>query len=126
MDIVKHGFTEAEWRAIKAEIREILIGMAKLGRPITYSELAMQITTAYVHHRAPGFHSILRELCVDELDAGRPTLGVLVVKKQTGRCGNGFYRFASARGVDVADPEAYWQSEYDRVCDYWGNHDNDY
>ena len=119
----KYGFTAVEWRDIKAEIRDILIGLAKLGRPISYSELASQITTAYVHHRATGFHSILRELCADEMDEGRPTLGVLVVKKQTGRCGNGFYRFAANRGEDVSDPEQFWLNEYDRVCDYWQNVD---
>lgn len=121
MPKTKNGLATAEWNAIKAEIQDILIGLAKLGRPISYSELAMQITTAYVHHRAPSFHNMLRELCADELDAGRPSLGVLVVKKQTGRCGNGFYSFAANRGEDVSDPEAYWQSEYERVCDYWRN-----
>lgn len=121
MEKTKQGFVSADWEAIKAEIREILIGLAKMGRPISYSELAMQIKTAYVHHRAPSFHNMLRELCADELDAGRPSLGVLVVLKTTGRCGNGFYSFASNRDEDVSDPEAYWQSEYDRVCDYWSN-----
>jgi hypothetical protein len=117
----RYDFADADWEAVKDEIRAILVPLATMRRTISYSDLAMQIRTAYVHHRAPAFHEMLRELCQDELDAGRPSLGVLVVKKQTGRCGAGFYKFAAVKGEDVSDPEAYWQREFEQVCEYWTN-----
>ncbi|GAB4525263.1 MAG: hypothetical protein OHK0046_40900 [Anaerolineae bacterium] len=115
----KYGFSEASWDAIKEEIRAILITLARLRKTIAYSELAMQVQTAYIHHRAPAFDRILQALCDDEIAAGRPILGVLVVNKQTGRCGAGFYKTCGLRGYDVSDPEAFWQAEFARVCDYW-------
>lgn len=118
----KYGFTDAEWTDIKAEIHGILVGLARMERKISYSELAMQVTTASMHHRAPGFHSILRDICRDEIAAGRPVIGVLVVNKQSGICGQGYFKFAAGMGADVSDPEAYWRAEFESVCDYWSNH----
>ncbi len=117
----RYHFTEADWGTIKQEIRAILITMAKMRLTICYSDLAAQIQTAYVHHRAPAFHAMLREL--DELDEqpDQPSLAVLVVRKQTGRCGAGFFKSSALSGEDVSDPEAYWQAQFARVCDYWSD-----
>jgi len=117
-----YSFTEADWQAIKAEIHAILVGLARMERTMSYSELAAQVRTASMHHRAPGFHSILRDICRDEIAAGRPVIGVLVVNKQTGICGQGYFKFAAQMGADVSDPEAYWQAEFERVCEYWSTH----
>lgn len=120
---MKYGLADASWDAIKAEIRHILIGLARLEKTIAYSELAAQLQSAYIHYRAPAFGEILRELCLDEMAADRPVLGVLVVNKQTGRCGAGFFKWAAAQseqqGWDASDPEVFWQAEMARVCAYW-------
>jgi hypothetical protein len=115
----KYGLTAASWDDIKAEMRHILIHRARARSPIYYSELAAQLQTAYLHYRAPAFGSILREIAAEEEDAGNPMLAVLVVNKQTGRCGSGFFTHAAALGFDVTDPEAFWQAEFRRVCDFW-------
>lgn len=109
----------ASWQKVKQEIREILIGLAKLQKTIAYSELAAQIRSAYIHYRAPAFDHILQELCEDEVKSGHPILGVLVVNKQTKRCGAGFFKWCAHQGYDVSDPERFWNNEFDRVCDYW-------
>lgn len=113
------SLNRTEWHIIKAEIRAILIGLAKLRLTISYSELAAQIQSTYIHYRAPAFDRILQDVCADEVAAGRPILGVLVVNKQTGRCGAGFFKWAGLHGFDVDDPVAFWQAEFERVCDYW-------
>lgn len=116
----KYGLSDASWDAIKAEIHALLVLLAQKRQTIAYSELAAQLQTVYIHYRAPAFDRILQQLCEDEIAAGRPILGVLVVNKQTGRCGAGFFKWAGVSGYDVADPEAFWQAEFRRVCDYWG------
>jgi len=121
--MTKSGLNHAHYDAIKAEIRHILIGLAKLGKTIYYSDLARQITSTTIHHRAPVFEHILQDLCADEVADGRPILGVVVVNKQTGRCGDGFYKWASVHGFDTHDNEAFWQSEWIHVLDYWQNSD---
>lgn len=118
----RNGLAAADWAAVKDEIRTILISLARLRRTITYSDLAAQIRTAYVHHRAPAFHELLRQACQEEADAGRPSPCVLVVRKQTGLCGAGFFKYAAAAGADVSDPQAYWQREFEHVCAYWSEH----
>jgi hypothetical protein len=118
--MAKYGLAEAEWDEIKAEVRGILIGLARVEQTIYYSDLAIAISTAHMHHRAPAFAQILQDLCADEVAAGRPILGVLVVNKQTERCGAGFFKWCAAQGFDVSDPEAFWQREYERIVDYWG------
>lgn len=119
--MTKSRLTEANYAQIQAEMREILIGLAKLGKTMSYSELASQITCANIHHRAPAFERILQALCTAEVRENRPILGVLVVNKATGRCGGGFFKWASAYGFDTHDPEAFWQAEFGRVLDYWQN-----
>lgn len=116
----KYGFADADFEAIKDEILNILIQFARSRKTITYANLCARIQTAYMHHRAPGFHYLLREVCRDEISAGRPVIGVLVVNKQTGLCGAGYFKFAAQMGADVSDPETYWHDEFARVCDYWG------
>lgn len=115
----RDALSEADWQAVKAELQAIMIGLARLRTTISYSALAAQVRTAVMHHRAPVFHQILREICRDELAAGRPVLGVVVVNKQTGICGAGFFKFAAGLGYDVSTPERYWQQEFERVCTYW-------
>jgi hypothetical protein len=119
----KSGLNKSNWDEIKSELRHILIGLAKMGKTIFYSDLARQVTSAHIHHRAPAFDHILQDLCADEIAEGRPILGVVVVNKATGRCGDGFYKWASAQGYDTHDSEAFWQAEFARVVDYWQNSD---
>ncbi len=116
------GFSDANWAALKEEMHDILVGMAKLRQTITYSELASLLQTSYVHHRAPYFHRLIWEMCDDDEAAGHVPLAVLIVRKDTGICGAGYFSAAAAAGADVSDPLAYWQSEFQRVCDYWSEH----
>jgi hypothetical protein len=117
----KHKFSESDWNSLKQEMREILIGMAKLRQPITYSALAASIQTAYIHHRAPYFQKLINDVCREDDAAGHEVLAVLIVRKDTGICGSGFFTHAAGEGHDVSDPEAFWRTEFDRVCDYWSD-----
>ena len=117
--MARYGLADADWQEIKAELVNLLIGLARYGQTIAYSELALRVQTVGIHHRAPAFAQILQELCADEIAAERPILGVLVVNKQTGICGAGFFKWCAAQGYDVREPEQFWQAEYERVCDYW-------
>jgi hypothetical protein len=114
---------EADWSRAKEEMHQLLINLARLGQSISYSELSAQLTTVYLHHRAPAFGQLLRQIALEEAEARRPMLAVLVVNKQTGICGAGFFKHAAQLGYDVADPKAFWQTEFDRVHDYWANAD---
>jgi hypothetical protein len=116
----RQTFSTAEWQTLKEEMRDILIGVARTCSTITYSELAALIRTAHMHQRAPLFHKLIRDMDHDEDKAGRPSLAALVVRKDSGIPGQGFYAGASAPEGQTFDPQVYWQSEFDKVCEYWG------
>jgi hypothetical protein len=66
---------------------------------------------------------LLTDIGTAEVEAGRPILPALVVTKQTGLPGAGYFKIRDERGVsDDADPESSWSAEVTRVHDYWSSH----
>lgn len=106
--------------AVLDEMRAILIGCAKRRETITYAVLAGLISGVSLHHRAPIFHRLLTRL--NEPDSAEPALATLVVRKDSGLPGSGY--FAGSEGdVGTLDAQrAYWQIRFDAVCDYWADH----
>ena len=113
-------FSAADWKKLKEEMRDILVGVARTCSTITYSELASAMRTAHMHQRAPLFHKLIRDMDRDERRAGRPSLAALVVRKDSGIPGQGFFSGVNTAEGDSFDPEVYWRAEFDKVCDYWG------
>ncbi len=111
---------EAKWSAIKAEMREVLVEMARRGQIVTYSELCALLKTAYIHYHSPMLVKLLTEIGTTEAAAGRPMLPALVVAKGSRMPGPGFFKIDS--GEEIADPQAYWQEQLDKVFEYWGRH----
>jgi hypothetical protein len=120
------ALSQADWDALKAEMRTLLIQAARSEKTIVYSELAAQLRTATVHYRSPVFSTLLQQLAADDVQAGRPSLATLVVNKATGRPGAGYFKHAAlAFGHELDDPEAYWQTWFQTVCDYWQTHEDE-
>jgi hypothetical protein len=108
---------DIRWEDLKAEAHEVMINLARAGQVVTYSEFCAMLTTAYIHYHSPLLVRLLDEIGSMEAQAGRPVLPALVVAKQTGIPGAGFFRIDSGEAID--DPKAYWQRELKRVFDYW-------
>jgi hypothetical protein len=53
-----------------------------------------------------------------ERAAGRPILPALVIAKQTGRPGSGYFTLAPGE-AEVGDLIQEWEQEVQRVYDYW-------
>lgn len=122
----RKNFSDADWDAIIQEMRAILIGLAKLRKTISYSDLAAHITSAYVHHRSPDFHRLLNDMSRFDEEAGRASLAPLVVRKTSngdGIPGGGFFVNTPVEGGKSADLEAYWRTEFERTCDYWEDYE---
>ncbi|PJF21198.1 MAG: hypothetical protein CUN56_12310 [Phototrophicales bacterium] len=109
-----------KWDALRDEMRDFLINLARLGKTISYSELAAQLQTAYIHHRAPMFSELLRQISYEDKAANRPMLATLVVNKQRGIPGDGYFKGLVEE--DFIDPETYWQARFEEVCQYWQEH----
>lgn len=109
----------ADWNAAKAEIRAILIQLAKDKETITYRGLTQRLTTIHVHYHSHLFARLLIAACEDGYRAGEGNLCALVVTKQTGLPGGGFFRHAAEEGHDISDPHAYWQTVVDELFAQW-------
>jgi hypothetical protein len=118
--VPRHGLTDDQWALAREELRIELVATATARTTVTYGELARRIRAADLHARSRALYALLQEACAAEDEAGRPTIGSVVVTKATGMPGDGYFAFADGRlGRDVADRRRYWESEVERVWDTW-------
>jgi hypothetical protein len=108
------------WAAAKEEIRRVLIEKAKNRAMIPYSELVGLVASVSFDAYDQRLFAILGQLSIEEHEAGRPLLSVLVVHK-TGdmQPGEGFFELAEALGRDTSDVLKTWISELQLVFQHW-------
>jgi hypothetical protein len=92
---------------------------------VHYGELGMLVdpdgTWSYPMSRPPfrGFNDAVGHASQYEFEHGRPLLSSLVVTVDSGRPGTGFSQFAARLGVEVGDPDAFWEQELTRTVAFW-------
>ncbi|MEP6987705.1 MAG: hypothetical protein ABI970_19035 [Chloroflexota bacterium] len=122
--MARKPLAEAQWRVLRDEMRDVMVETARQGQLITYSELCAQLKTAYLHYHSPQIVRLLDEIGMAEREAGRPILPAVVVGKQSGIPGAGYFRLAG-EGHDndnAFDPEVNWEADLQAVFDYWSTH----
>ena len=118
-----NGFTEQEWLDAGREMTDVLIGRARQGRPIAYSDLVTHIESIRLDYFDPLLNKMLGEISSSENGQGRGMLTVLVVYKDGDmKPGPGFFELATALGRDASDELACWVAEYEYVTRYWQQH----
>jgi hypothetical protein len=71
-------------------------------------------------HLAAELETVLDAINRAENAEGRPLLTAVVVIKETGMPGSGFFAYARELGLHTgSDDRAFWESELQRVHDYW-------
>jgi hypothetical protein len=114
--------SQAKWEDVKTEIRQLLIDTARARTVIAYSELTAMLQTARVHYHSHILARLLVDIGWEETEAGRPVLPALVVTRQSGMPGQGFFKLAAERGYDISQPDQYWAAAVQQVHDYWSKH----
>ena len=91
---------------------------------ITYSDIAPLVGVDI--RTSPGRREIGRliaEVCAHEVEHGRPMLGSVVVRKDTGMPGDGYFKGACRLGQfepdGQKDKRSFWAEELERVYDGW-------
>ena len=105
-------------------VREKLVEIAQRQETISYSAVA---SIADLHVRSRTLFNILDDINRREHDAGRPLLTAVVVRKEEGTPGKGFFTFATRLGHHRVgknqgrslDRKLYWIRERDRVYAEW-------
>lgn len=101
-------------------IHELLREVAREGRTVHYAEVGALLDLRMANPR----HRALLGLILDDIDrheasAGRPLLAAVVVRKDLGRPGRGFFACARALGHAPEDERAFWAATLTRVHAYW-------
>ena len=112
-----HGFPEPEWSTAKDECLAILQAYANLRSTIFYSQLAQQIKAVRFTdgHDSRLWH-LLAELSQDEVAAERPMISAIVVHKDNGQPGSGFFELAKELDrFNGRDSLRFWVDEVQKV-----------
>jgi len=122
--MARKPLAEAQWRVLREEMRQVMIETARHGLLITYSELCALLKTAYLHYHSPQIVKLLNEIGMIEREAGRPILPAVVVGKQSGIPGAGYFRIAGEghESENSFDPKVNWEADLKAVFDYWSTH----
>jgi hypothetical protein len=117
---MKDNASQARWETVKQEMRDLLIQFAKDKETVTYSQLTRMLQTVHIHYHSHILVRLLDELGDEEDAEGRPCLPALVVTKQTGMPGGGFFAELSTELSQSPDAlEEYWRTRVDEVFEYW-------
>jgi hypothetical protein len=111
----RYGMTPDEWDAVRERARQHIIGCAKRRETTTYSEISQVVAPARITPRSFAMMRLLNEICTREDEARGVMLASLVVRKDTGMPGDGYFGCASGLGRETADRKAFWEAEVERV-----------
>ncbi len=116
-----HGYSTADWDAAKQEAKDALAARAKVRGMMSYSELTTKIKTISFNHDDPIYNRwFLRDISVDEDNAGRGMMTAMVVYKEGSmEPGPGFYELATELGRDTSDIDKCWIEELHKVHRAW-------
>lgn len=117
--------SNAKWDVLRNEMRQVMVETAKRGQLITYSELCATLKTAYLHYHSPLLVKLLIEIGRAEAAEGRPVLPAVVVGKQSGMPGAGYFKIGVDSDGEAAfdDPELMWRTDLEAVFQYWSEHE---
>jgi hypothetical protein len=105
------------WAAAREQARACLVACAGARETIAYSELCEQITVARFKPYHRSLMALLDEVCEEEDAVTGAVLATLVVRRDTGRPGDGYYSWAARGGDAILDREAYWCAQAESVWD---------
>jgi hypothetical protein len=111
------GSPVADWELAKLQAKDYLTACARRRVTTTYSELCSEVTAIHLRPYSFAIVAFLNEICTEEDAAHGVMMASLVVRKDTGIPGDGYFGHAGSLGRDTSDREAFWRSEVERVWD---------
>ena len=116
---LRYGSPVADWERAKLQAKDFLVSCARERATTTYSELCSEVGAIHLRPYSFAVVAFLNEICTEEDAAHGVMMASLVVRKDTGLPGNGYFRHAGRLGRDVSDREAFWRSEVEKVYAVW-------
>jgi hypothetical protein len=111
----RFGHPVADWERAKRQAQATLRQCARERRTITYAGLCEAVDAVHLRPYSFAIVAFLDEICAEDDAAHGIVLASLVVRRDTGMPGEGYFRYASTLGADVSDRREFWESEAERV-----------
>lgn len=112
------GLTHDEWEEARERMQDLLVSVAACRKTITYGECVSIVFAGRFSPRSTALAQMLEEVCTIEDAARGVMLGSVVVRKDSGIPGDGYFAFAEEElGRDLTDRRGFWESEVSRVWD---------
>ena len=109
------------WDKAKEEAHLVIREVASRRSLIFYSDLVKRITSCELEPHGNALAEMLGEISTEEDITGSGLLSAVVVRKEDGRPGSGFFRLAKRRGREFPDTKSgkdrFWSKEVNRVHD---------
>lgn len=114
------GMSAAEWGAAKSSLASLLADVAAARSTVTYGEAARVAFGGRFSARSRALMDLLGDVDSEQEALRGVMIAALVVRKDTGMPGDGFFAFAADElHRDVTDRERFWRAEAEAVwCAY--------
>jgi hypothetical protein len=101
-----------------AELRRRPAGVAARQQTVTYEEASKWVELSMATARS-AFFQMLDDINREEHCCGRPMLSAVVVNKETGMPGKGFFDLARKLGKCGEDEDLFYKQELEKVQAFW-------
>lgn len=109
------GIPLAQWDDARERAREAILLRARTADTITYAELAQAVGETGFRPRSWALMALLGEVCDAEDPVHDVWIASLVVRKDTGMPGDGYFAYAEQAGFEVGDRSRFWRERVQRV-----------
>ena len=111
-----YGYPRATWEMAKDQAREVLDAIARApDTMITYTELVQRISAISMQPHEFALAALLGEISADDHASGHGMRSALVVSKDEGLPGSGFFALARQLGEDTSDEMKFWVDQLNLV-----------
>lgn len=111
----RYGFPLADWERAHEQAKAYILSCARERRTTTYTELCEAVTAIRLKPRSWAMKAFLNRICTEEDAQHGVMLASLVVRKDTGMPGDGYFGHADRLGRETAERRAFWEREVERV-----------
>jgi len=111
----KWGIPLQQWEQARASMRSAMLARARMRETITYAELAHAVAETGFRPRSWALMAMLGEVCRDEDPVHDVWTASLVVRKDTGMPGEGYFSYAEREGLDLSDRGEFWRERVQQV-----------
>ena len=116
---LRYGSPVADWERAKLQAKDFLTSCARRRATTTYSELCSMVDAIHLRPYSFAIVAFLNEICTEEDAVHGVMMASLVVRKDSGMPGDGYFRHAERLSRDITDRERFWRSEVEKVYAVW-------